>query len=227
MLDTVEPCAAIRGVDAQSVAGNADRDARFRYASQEIGSVGRGRLMLLDRMMRAARLDSNLFEEVEADLGATSQAATVVGIVALCGGLGNAISMAMAGETGMAVIAFLAGIVMAFVSWIAWSYITYWIGTSMFKGQATPGELLRAVGFAQTPGVLNIFAFIPILGGFVGLVAGIWALVAGVIALRQALDITTGQAIITGIIGIIPMMLLACLYGMVIGGGAALTGALP
>jgi hypothetical protein len=181
--------------------------------------------MLLDRMMRAARLDVNLFEEVEADLSATSQAATVVGIVALCGGLGNAIGVAMGGSVGMAVAAFIGQIVFAFIGWIAWSYITYWIGTSMFKGQATPGELLRTVGFAQTPGVLNILGFIPFLGGIVAFAAGIWALIAGIIAIRQALDVTTGQAVITAIIGMIPMMLLACLSGVIFGGGAALLGA--
>src|SRR5215207_7499793 len=166
--------------------------------------------MLLERMMRAARLDSQLFEEVEHDLNATSQAATVVGIVALCGGLGNGIAMAMGGNTGIAIAAFIGGIVMAFISWVAWAYVTYFVGTSLFKGQATPGELLRTIGFAQTPGALNILAFVPFLGGIVGFVAGIWALVAGIIALRQALDISTGQAIITAIIGAIPMALLGC-----------------
>jgi hypothetical protein len=180
--------------------------------------------MLLERMMRAARLDSNLFEEVEADLNATSQAATVVGIVALCSGLGSAISLAMAGQTGTAVLAFIGGIVMSFVGWIAWSYITYWIGTSMFKGQATPGELLRTIGFAQTPGVLSILSFIPILGGLVGLAVFVWMIVAGVIALRQALDITTGQAVITAIVGFIPMFLLYCLVGLVVGGGSMAMG---
>jgi hypothetical protein len=121
---------------------------------------------------------------------------------------------------------FIGQIIAAFVGWVAWSYITYWIGTSIFKGVATPGELLRTVGFAQTPGVLNILAIIPILGGIVAFVAGIWALIAGIIALRQALDITTGQAVITAIIGIIPMALLYCLVGAVVGGGAALSGAM-
>ena len=182
--------------------------------------------MLLERMMRAARLDSNLYEEVEADLGATSQAATVVGIVALCAGLGQGITLAMADQTTTAIFAFIGGIVMAFVGWVAWSYITYFVGTSLFKGQATPGELLRTIGFAQTPQVFNILAFVPILGGFVGLATAIWSLIAGVIALRQALDISTGQAVITAIIGAIPLFLMYCLLGSLIGLGGVLTGAI-
>jgi hypothetical protein len=181
--------------------------------------------MLFERMMRAARLDANLFEEVEHDLGATSQAATVVGIVALCSGLGSALSLAMNGNVGTAVLAFIGGIIMAFIGWIAWSYVTYWVGTSMFKGVATPGELLRTIGFAQTPGVLSILSFIPVLGGIVSLVVFVWMIAAGVIALRQALDITTGQAVITAIIGFIPMFVIYCLIGAVIGAGSIMSGA--
>jgi hypothetical protein len=175
--------------------------------------------MLFERMMRAARLDSNLYEEVEADLNATSQAATVVGIVALCGAIGGAVQLGAQGQTGSAVLAFVGGLILAFVGWVAWAYITYWIGTSIFKGQATPGELLRTVGFAQTPGVLNILQFIPVLGGVVSLVVLVWSLIAGVIAVRQALDISTGQAVITTIIAIIPMTILICVLGLIIGGG--------
>ena len=183
--------------------------------------------MLFERMMRAARLDVSLYEEVERDQTATSQAATVVGIVAVCGAIGGAIAATQqqGGGAGTAVLAVVLAIVGAFLGWILWSYITYWIGTSVFKGTATPGEMLRTIGFAQSPGVLNILSFIPILGGLVGLVVLVWSLIAGVIALRQALDISTGQAVITAIIGIIPMLLVYCLIGAVVGGGAALMGA--
>ncbi len=182
--------------------------------------------MLLERMVRAARLDSNLYEEVEADLNATSQAATVVGIVAISSAFGGAVRFGTGagGSAGGAVTAFIGGLVMAYVGWIAWSYITYWIGTSIFKGQATPGELLRTIGFAQTPGVLNILQFIPVLGGVVSLVVFLWSIVAGVIALRQALDISTGQAVITALIGFIPMFVLFCLVGLIIGGGSFAMG---
>jgi hypothetical protein len=178
---------------------------------------------LIERMMRAARLDVNLYEEVEADLTATGQAATVVGIVAVCGGIGGGLAQAIAGRPGAAVGIFVFQILMAYVVWVAWSYITFWVGTSIFKGTATPGEMLRTIGFAQTPGILNIVAFIPILGGIIGFVAGIWALIAAIIAIRQALDITTGQAVITAIIGAIPLFLLLCMAATILGilGGVA------
>lgn len=172
---------------------------------------------LVDRMIRAARLDIMLYEEVEADITATGQAATVVGIVAVCGGLGNGIGQVIGGHPGAAVASFIFQIIIAFVGWVIWSYITFWVGTSIFKGTATPGEMLRTIGFAQSPGVLNILAFIPVINVIVGLVLLVWMIVAGVIAIRQALDITTGQAVITAIIGAIPYALLICLSGAVLG----------
>ena len=81
--------------------------------------------------------------------------------------------------------------------------------------------MLRTIGFAQSAGVLNILAFVPILGGIVGLVVFVWLIVAGVVAIRQALDISTGQAVITALIGFIPMFLIYCLIGLVVGGGNA------
>lgn len=177
--------------------------------------------MLFERMMRAARLDVNLYEEVEADLTATSQAATVVGIVAVLGGIGAALAQIMAGNASGAVLGFIGGVVMAFIGWIAWAYITFWVGTSIFKGTATPGEMLRTIGFAQTPGVLNVLAFVPVVGGIVGLVVFVWLIIAGVVAIRQALDISTGQAIITAIIGFIPMFVIYCIVGLIVGGGQA------
>ena len=101
---------------------------------------------------------------------------------------------------------------MAFVAWILWSIITYFVGVNVFKGTATVGDLLRTLGFAQAPGVLYVIGIIPFLGGLVSFAVAIWILIAGIIAIRQALDISTGKAVITAIIGwlvlVIPMMLI-------------------
>ena len=73
--------------------------------------------MLFERMMRAARLDVNLYEEVEADQGATSQAATVVGIAAIAGAIGAAITATQqqGGGAGTAVLAVVLAIIGAFL----------------------------------------------------------------------------------------------------------------
>jgi hypothetical protein len=172
---------------------------------------------LVNRMIRAARLDSNLYEEVEADRDATSQAAIVVGIVAVCAAIGGALAIALLGAGGNLIGAVLRGLIEAFVGWVVWAYLTYFIGTRVFGGTATPGELLRTVGFAQSPGVLLLFAFIPVIGWLMAPVAAIWAIVAGVVAVRQALDFDTGKAIITTLIAFIPYLIVVGILTAIFG----------
>ncbi len=156
-----------------------------------------------DRMMGAAKLDVDTYEEVEADHTATTQAAGVVAIVAVAQAIGAA------GSGGSGVIL---GIVGAVVGWLLWAGITYIIGDKLLGGTATWGELLRTIGFAQSPGVLFALGIIPLLGGLIQFAVGIWVLVAGIIAIRQALDFGTGKAVLTAVIGwlavIVPMVLL-------------------
>ena len=158
----------------------------------EIGA----RRSIVDRMIGAARLDSATYEEVESDYNATGQAAIVVTIVAIASAIGGL------NEGGRGIIS---GVIVAILGWLLWSGIAYLIGDKVFGGTATWGELLRTIGFAQSPGVLLILGIIPVLGGLVGVVVSIWMLVAGIIAIRQALDFGTGRAILTAVLGWIPM----------------------
>lgn len=146
---------------------------------------------LLDRMRGAAFLDVATYEDVEHDQQATGQAAVVVGIAAVASAIGT-IRYGLGPSIG--------GIIGAFISWLIWAGVTWFIGTRLFKATATWGELLRTLGFAQAPGVLLILGIIPILGGLIRLVVAIWILIAGVIAIRSALDVDTGKAIITAVL---------------------------
>lgn len=184
---------------------------------------------LLARMKRAAMLDPTVYDEVEHDLSATNQAVTIVCAVAVANGiaglLGLIIGAAIGGTSGIGLSIFLIflGMVLNVVGWVIWSYLTYWVGTTVFKGTATPGELLRTLGFASTPALLGIVSFIPCLGGLVSLAGMIWMIVAGVVAVRQALDIDTGQAVITVILAAIPLMLFYGLIAAVSVFGAVIT----
>ncbi len=171
--------------------------------------------MLVDRMIKAAMLDKSLYEEVERDTTATTQALMVVIIVSLASGIGGAVRAIFAGHPGLAVSGLIGGLIMAIIMWAVWSLVVYFVGTSVFGGTATPGEVLRVVGFAYTPNTLSIVSFIPILGGLIALIASIWTLVAGVVAVRQALDVDTTKAILTIIIAAIVVFVVMAILGVV------------
>ncbi len=137
----------------------------------------------VDRMMRAAKLDVHLYEEVEADQNAMGQAMGVVILASLAGGIGL---IDDSGLKGMAL-----GTIGTLVGWFLWAFLTFIIGTKLLPEPQTKsdyGEMLRTTGFSSAPGVLRIFGIIPGLGGLIMFLAACWMLVAMVIAVRQALD---------------------------------------
>lgn len=102
----------------------------------------------------------------------------------------------------------MTGILSAYIGWLLWSGVTYLIGTKLLGGTATWSELLRTIGFAQSPGVLYVIGVIPLLGWLANLVVAFWVLIAVIVAIRQALDFSTGRAILTALIGFIPYLIL-------------------
>ena len=172
-----------------------------------------------DRMIRAARLDVNLYEEVEADKTAMGQAMGVVVLSSVAAGIGT---IARGGLGGI-----FFGTIAALVGWYIWASLTYFIGTKWLpepQTKADIGELLRTIGFSSSPGLIRVLGIIPGLGGVVFLAASIWMLVAMVIAVRQALDYkSTGRAVGVCVIGwVIQIAILMLLFGIA-GGGAPKT----
>ncbi len=136
----------------------------------------------VNRIIRACKLDVNLYEEVEADKSATFQAAGVVVLSSLAAGVG-ALSLGASN--------FLMAPLLSLVSWFVWAYVVYFIGVKFFPEPTTEadhGQLLRTIGFSSAPGLIRVFGIFPNLMNIAFIVAAIWMLVAMVIAVRQALD---------------------------------------
>ena len=175
---------------------------------------------LIDRMVRASKLDINLYEEVEADKSSMGQAITVVVISSVASGIGT---IGILGIQGLIV-----GTISALIGWLVWAYLTYLIGTKLLpepQTKADVGELLRTIGFSSAPGVLRIFGFIPLIGVIISFVASIWMLVAMIIAVRQALDYkSTWRAIGVCVIGFVIYLVINALIFYVLGLPAAFSG---
>ncbi len=156
---------------------------------------------IIDRMIRAAKLDNDLYEEVEHDPDATGQAAIVVVGTSIAAGIGGL----SAGIVWIPVFA-----VLALIAWAVYAWLTYFIGTRILAGPETSAswsELARTLGYANSPRALLIVGFVPVIGPIIGLFVGIWVLVTTVIAIRAALDFSTWRAIGTAVLGSIAQVL--------------------
>jgi hypothetical protein len=138
---------------------------------------------LLQRILRAIKLDGSLYEEVEADSGALMQAILVIFLSSLAAGIGSIWSIGISG--------IISGTLSTFILWIIWAYITYLIGVKFLPEATTKStytELLRTTGFASAPGIIRVLGIIPGIGSIINLIAWVWMLIAMVVAVKHALD---------------------------------------
>ncbi len=167
-----------------------------------------------NRIVRAARLDATLYEEVERDRGALGQAVAVVVLSSIAAGLGG---ISKAGPGGLVI-----GTVTALIGWGVWAFITYIVGAKLLpepQTKADYGQLLRTIGFASSPGLIRVLGIIPGITGGVFLVTTVWMLVAMVVAVRQALDYqSTLRAVGVCVIGLVVQALFFALLFSLFGG---------
>ena len=83
----------------------------------------------VNRIIRACKLDANLYEEVESDKSATFQAALVVVLSSLAAGVG-ALSLGASN--------FLMAPILSLIIWYVWAYLIYFIGVKIKSRKNLP-----------------------------------------------------------------------------------------
>ena len=104
-----------------------------------------------DRIIRAAKLDVHLYEEVEADKGAMGQAMGVVVLSGVAAGIGSI------GTSGMAGILF--GTITALVGWYIWAYITYLLEPNYYRNRRQKQTMVNYFVQSDFPALLVYFGY--------------------------------------------------------------------
>jgi hypothetical protein len=140
-------------------------------------------MTMAERVVGVLRLDAKVYEDIEHDSGATTQALVVVIVASAAAGIGRGLQFGP--------LALVAGSVAAVVGWIMWAGLTFVLGTKVFSEPETRtnmGELLRVIGFSYAPTCFMLLVNVPVLGRLVGPLVAFWLLATTIIAVRQALD---------------------------------------
>ena len=138
--------------------------------------------LFISRIIRAIKIDIDLYEEVEKDENATIQAGAVVVLSSLAAGVG-ALQMGMTN--------FLLAPIMSLLSWYVWAYVIYFVGVKIFgdlKTKSSHSELLRTIGFSSAPGIIRVFGVTPDLMTVTFIGSAFWMLACMVVAVKSALD---------------------------------------
>ncbi|MGE0393544.1 MAG: hypothetical protein AB7I25_07240 [Vicinamibacterales bacterium] len=153
------------------------------------------------RMLGAATFNTGVYEDVEADPGATVQAGVVVALASLAAGFGASGWNADA-DTVLSYAA-TAGL-LALLAWGSWAFVTFEVGSRLLPEATTRvsvDELVRTIGFSAAPAVFLAFGAIGNTTA-VFVVVAVWLLATMVLAVRQALDYsTTARAIAVCVVG--------------------------
>ncbi len=178
--------------------------------------------MLMERIIGAFTFKREVYADLEHDTGFTNTAWALVAAVALL----VQIPAFFAGDGfGTSVISVIVGAGFTVFGFAVGAYVIAWVGKSMFQAEVSFEEMVRTLGLAYVWNIVGIF------GGFFPLLCVGWILgfASWFIAAREALDLETGQTIITVIIGWVVVFLITALAGLVLGllglGASALTGA--
>jgi len=142
-------------------------------------------------MIRAAKLDSSLFEELINDSSTYAQSVWVVAILAMATGYGM---FSRAGVTAVN-----SCLVTTFFAWYFWAFSLYFVSTYLFRNSITKTDrktIIRVVAFASAPGIFRLLGVIPQTSGILFIVTSVWMIAASVVGIKIAFKIDhTGKAI--------------------------------
>jgi hypothetical protein len=168
---------------------------------------------MLDRIIRAIKLDPTLYREVADDEKYTNEGVLIVVLVALISSLG----VLFASQTS-----FLSYILQVFNSllfgWLLWGVVAYFVGSSLFAGRSNIPEMLRTLAYANAPRFLGVLGFIPCLGWIFTVAGWLLGLIAGVIAIRESMEFDTGKAVITAVLGLLVYLIASVVIGIIFAG---------
>jgi hypothetical protein len=120
--------------------------------------------VLTDRLLRLARLDTSVFDEVKSDVNATIPAVVVAVAATLLAGIGGLLWWIVEdyGDTGEFFFkSVILGGIFAVALWVAWLAVVYAVLTQVFREQTDVYQLLRTMGHAAAPLGLGVLMFIP------------------------------------------------------------------
>ena len=176
---------------------------------------------MVDRIVRAIRLDWTVFREIAQDRSAMKEAAIIVVVVSLLSSIGGGIA------SGNFILSFLVNwIVAILVGWIGWAILTYFVGSLLFKGKSDIAEMMRVLGYASAPKLLGLFGFIPCVGWLIALAGWVLSLIAGFIAVREAMEFDTVDAIVTIVISWVIALVISLIISLILGVGMVTTASI-
>lgn len=165
---------------------------------------------LISRMLGAALLEPEPYQEAALTPSVKTQAVVVVIVSSIAVGLGS---------LGAGPVGLLLGAIAGLAGWGVYAFVAYRVAIARFQvppGVTIWGSTWRVLALASTPRLFLVFTLVPGIGFLVGLAVHAWLLITTVSALRPALDLDTRPTVIVALSAWLPMFLLWALVWLLI-----------
>lgn len=120
--------------------------------------------VIVGRLLRLARLDTTVFDEVRMDPAATASSFVVAAAAAFAAGLGGWLWWIQKFDFDggrVFVQSVILGSLFAIGLWIVWLFVVYVLLTQVFRERADLQQLIRTMGLAAAPLGLSLLLLIP------------------------------------------------------------------
>ena len=156
---------------------------------------------MVNRALRAALLNGGLYRELPDEPQEIFYALGIVVISGLALGLGlqSQPPITLEGSPPWLVVLFSAYTRLA--GWFMWAGIVYIVGSKLLGGKAGFRQLLRSLGLSFGPGVLAVFAGIPVVGILFLSLSALWMFPAGWVAIKETQQFDWVRAFICAALG--------------------------
>lgn len=160
--------------------------------------------VVINRLVRLAKLDTTVFDEVRDDANELIPAIVITVVSALLAGLGALLfwSVVASGTPDRVFVnqVIFGSIFMAVMYGVA-ALVVYVVMVQMFKVQVELQTLVRTMGYASFPLAACILMFIPILWPVFAIVPLALLLVTTIYAVQSATSAESNQVVIASLIG--------------------------
>jgi hypothetical protein len=166
-----------------------------------------GYAMLMGWILRLARLDFSVFDDIRNERSATAGAVLIVlgaGIIAGLGSWGWSLQYTEYDGLDPAPVflkTVIAGSVIQLIIWFAWVYIAYILTARGFGAQVSFQELVRTMGLAFAPVAISIGVAVAPLAVPFGVFSLAITFLFTNIAIEQASDLNTRESMLANLAG--------------------------
>ncbi len=167
--------------------------------------------LVINRILRLARLDTSVFDEVRDDVNELIPALVTIAVSALLAGLGAFLFVQVNFDSkpdGLFVRTFLMGGIFLALLYGVWVLISYVVLVQLYKASADLQALLRTMGYASIPLAISVLMFIPVLYPVFAIVPIGLLFVMSIYATQAVTNADSTQVVIANLIGFTVMVLI-------------------